>query len=263
MEENTTPKRTYQKHKIIGKITIKHFAKLAKYADDETYELYIEIIAKKQNTKFRSHILIKDTSIEELMENSEYEREEEKKVLEYIIDGLNVFERDDFKISEINDIFQWLNRPVSALTEELLKSEIQEELITNNEYHGIGKIMFAPQISSLSKSSLLLYYKYLDTGYKSLMTEKYKSNIWVLKSFEDILEFNLTQKAIEIKIEDDYNYLFEMKSLHSFMKGHYKKFMLEFHIHPTMEDTFLDILRLIENNNSNIYRLFEYYKIIR
>jgi hypothetical protein len=263
MEENTTPKRTYQKHKTIGKITIKHFAKLAKYADDESYELYIEIIAKKQNTKFYSHIQIKETSIEELMEISEHERSEEKKVLEFIIAGLNIFERDDFKISEINDIYQWLNKPVSTLTEELLKSEIQEELITNNEYHGMGKIMFAPQILSFSKSSLLLYYKYLDTGYKALITEKYNSNIWVLKAMEDVLEFRLTKEVIEKKIEDDYNYLLHITSLQSFMQGVYQKFMIKFNIHPEMQNTFTDIVRLIKNNSPDIYRLIEYYKIIR
>ena len=260
MENTTTTKRTYQKHKIIGKITVKHFAKLTKYVDEETYELYIEIIAKKQNTKFRSHIRFSKSSIEELMEDSEYERCEEKKVLEFIIYGLNIFERDDFKISEINDIFNWLYKPVSYLTEELLKSEIQEEFITNNEYHGLTKLIFTPEILFYTTSSMLQYYKYLETGYKSLITEKYKSNIWVLSSFEYILEFNLTKKMIEREIKDNDFELFGLTTLESFMKGQYQKFMLKFDIHPKMEDTFLDIVQLIKLNNPDIYRLFGYYK---
>lgn len=142
-------KRTYQKHKTGGVISVFHFpnTKIKPILIDgvETFPVYIRITVKKQVTTIKSLIL----GTYKVGENSILENESNKSVIELetkiikdFIERCNPFQRTDFHISEISNFHAELYKSFHYLYLESTTDWVGEILEKYAEENKIDEKLF-------------------------------------------------------------------------------------------------------------------------
>ncbi len=118
-------KRKYERKSKEGKITIKHFVNerllpflgkeilqerlgIPLFQVEQQYPLYIHITVKGQHTSFKSRLNLYMTvqEIEQPSSELQAKLDQEKVLLEKIIDMLNPFERGNFSVKEVIKIYE-------------------------------------------------------------------------------------------------------------------------------------------------------------
>lgn len=119
METTTAPKRTYQKHKTEGKITVKHYLdvrlKPSIHEEKEYYPVYVRVMTKGQTANFKSttNIITTQNDFDNEFWNDEAKKALQKEVenIITIVKDLKPFERTDFKITELTELYTNLSKP--------------------------------------------------------------------------------------------------------------------------------------------------------
>ena len=198
MEET---KRTYQKHKIGGKATVKHFlnTKIKEYSrskifqpdNDAIHPLYMNISVKRQNTSAKSLFSIHCTVEEyEKRKNSFYLRyqEYENQRIQFISDKLRPYENDDFKISDLLYVYKMDLQKIPNIINELLYLEIVEVCPEANFGYTVSPFSVLSHFES----------KYPEL---KLLKEKFSSDIWKFDFYYDLFLCNSRKVS-----QYDYNY---------------------------------------------------------
>lgn len=119
METTTTPKRKYQKHKTEGKITVKHYLdvklKPSIHEGKEYYPVYVRVTAKAQAAQFKSttNIIATQNDFDNEVWNDEAKKALQKEVenIIAIVKDLKPFERQNFRITELTELYTNLSKP--------------------------------------------------------------------------------------------------------------------------------------------------------
>ena len=193
-----TAKKKYQKHKVGGKITIKHY--LNQGAKDSFYrQFYMTITVKRKVTQIKSRIFAGYTESDLITKSKEIEliTNRESENLTKIIESLNPFDDDNFDIGLISYRYSERYGSLEYLVNNLLIHEIQN-LVTGDK--PFWKSDFKSEYTlnrNLNACTLLEYFK--ANGYNvDELLKKYPSEIWFFNAYLSELKYNL-QRAKEFE----------------------------------------------------------------
>lgn len=142
------PKRKYERKSKDGKITIKHFVNerllpflgkeilqerlgIPLFQVDQQYPLYIHITVKGQHTSFKSRLnfYMKVEEIEHPSKELQEKLDQEKVLLEKIIDFLNPFERENFSVKEVIKIYEPNTTELNKQVSQILLKHLGERIV--------------------------------------------------------------------------------------------------------------------------------------
>lgn len=210
METTEKPKRTYQKHKTEKKITVKHYVNTNfKQTENELgftqYPVYVQVTYNRKNTKFKSKIpytYLTQLPFIPILESIDSFKE-------YYVSTPNGFERaliresnfinwlveqqiskkgDNFKISELPNIYHSNFLELSYFTECSLKMEIQNTLCEITGHTNLNKYLKYVLFPTPIGSSALINFEYYLQRYPELikLKAKYSSQVWLLNMYEEL-----------------------------------------------------------------------------
>lgn len=159
-------KRTYQKHKKGGKVSILHYEnRQLKQKKNGSHYIYIRIIVKRQITYMRSLLDILDLTDFELKKDALQSHSSikdliniEKTLIENYVKRLNVFENENFSISEISDAHGEFSKAVERLFDtqkiSLINGIVNRFLETSPIKESFYRLFKVHVFGSISKDDL-------------------------------------------------------------------------------------------------------------
>lgn len=241
------PRGSYQKHKLEKKITIKHSVNKALkpqllngFSEDEYlvlkeriirgYPVYVRLNLKGQTTYLPSESFHNQYELED-KDLDKKRKEYDISVINWILDKLKPFDRDDFSISEFVNIYKLVNKNISELVNQSL---IKEYTLIDSLFKSLNthKSSFSGRVSNMD----------LERRIQKELESRYKSDIWVLGAYEQIYQ----SRGLRNGQSKPYNtYLVNSNpfSLMSFLMGNYEKYFIEEFggeiVKPIIEDIYI------------------------
>ncbi len=210
-------KRTYQKHKIDGKISIKY---VPHYHNryDKKMSLYVQLTVKRQTTRFKSKIESNGEDMTFFLEDNLFKSsiKRECDLIRFLLLKLKPFENDNF---DIKDFFKLYNRndiDLSIAFDIFLRKSMSVNLKNNNSLVRLKPIVFAlyfqdkfPHLQDIFTvfTSKIWYLDVLVEEYKQAFNDKYYNDI-------DMPNYDLLYPTIHDFISGEFQ-----KSLNCFMNN--------------------------------------------
>lgn len=228
-------KRTYQKHTVGGKISIKYVSHYHNN-NDKKISLYVQLTVKRQTTKFKSKINVSGEDMTFFLEDNLFKSsiKREFDLIHFLLSKLKPFENDNF---DIKDFFKLYNRNDIDLTiafDSFLRKSMRLNSKNNNSLLRLKPIVFA------------LYFQDKYPHLNEIFTI-FTSKIWYLDVLVEEYMQVFNDKFLNEKDIPNYDFLYP--TIHDFVSGEFQKSLNYF---MNNEDS----TKLIEDMNK-LYNLFE------
>lgn len=266
-QENTTKVR-YRKDNADKKISFKYFLntnlKPYDYPDgdgglSQAYHIYLRISLKSQTTQMPSSALLPYCydffSKEEfeifLKEGQNEVINQEIEDLKWIIEKIKPFEREDFLIKELTEIYKIFNDSVCGFVETTLASELfrLDGFITLSKKPYIGYNYWG--LKGQPAIRQIVINEEGERPVESLqMLDEYKSDIWGLFAYEHLF---FSRRKVANKLSGG-NFAGGMRA---FIKGEYQKEMIKEFGESIMQPIFDDMMKLFKKNMKHFNLLFD------
>ena len=267
VKQEDNVKVRYKKNNADKKISFKYFLntnlKPYDYPDgnggfNKAYHVYLRISLKSQTTQMPSSALLpwsydffsKEEFETFLKEGQNEAINQEIEDLKWIIEKIKPFEREDFLIKELTEIYKILNNSVCGFVDTMLASELfrLDGFITHSEKPHIGynywSLTGQPAIRQIIIDEEQKPFNSLQ------MLDEYKSDIWGLFAYEHLF---FSRRKVANKL----SYGNSAGGMRAFVKGEYQKEMVKEFGESTMQPIFNDMMKLFKKNMKHYNLLFD------